>query len=80
MAGGFVFAAQFIDELIGVASAVGAYVQHRDESVLAQAITKEAISAVEDALGDVLSDEMEEKIKAWVGDTVQMIEDIIDLA
>lgn len=79
MAGGFLYAAQFFDEAIGIVGALGAYVGHRDESVLAQALTKEVISAVEDALGDVISDDMEDRIKAWVGDTVDFVEDIFSL-
>ena len=71
---------QYFDELTMVFAAVGAYMSHKDESVLAEALTKAAMSAADDATGGVASQEVDPiRLSKAVAELVDVFEPVLGL-
>jgi hypothetical protein len=80
MAGGFLAVASVLDEVIAVAGAIGAYAQDGDESKLAGEIVKQVFSAANGFTNGMASQVIpEERVRAFVENGVELLEDILNI-
>lgn len=80
MAGGFLAVASVLDEVIAVASAIGAYAQDGDESKLAGELVNQVFSAADGFTNGMASQVIpEDKVREFVESGVQLLEDILNI-